>query len=176
MRATSCRSSRALQGGGGEPLTGHQEPSTCKYLLLHEKSPNPIELYLERKCVAVIFAPHIRTLMVAGYLGLPLHGRYSHSRPDPLATARCLEGRQPTRLGALSLEKHPDKTFIGRIERGFDFLGYHFSPAGPSVAKTAITNFIEKASRLHEQERSAVSAGLRLRCTSGDGSDGSGVE
>jgi len=22
------------------------------------------------------------------------------------------------------LEKHPDKTFIGRIERGFDFLGY----------------------------------------------------
>jgi hypothetical protein len=100
--------------------------------------------------------------MVAGYLGLPLHGRYSHSRPDPLATARCLEGRQPTRLGALSLEKHPDKTFIGRIERGFDFLGYHFSPAGPSVAKTAITNFIEKASRLYEQERSAVSAGTAL--------------
>jgi hypothetical protein len=28
-------------------------------------------------------------------------------------------------LRALSLEKHPDKTFIGRIERGFDFLGYH---------------------------------------------------
>ena len=26
-------------------------------------------------------------------------------------------------LGALSLEKHPAKTFIGRIERGFDFLG-----------------------------------------------------
>ena len=25
-------------------------------------------------------------------------------------------------LGALMLEKHPDKTFIGRIERGFDFL------------------------------------------------------
>jgi hypothetical protein len=31
-------------------------------------------------------------------------------------------------LGSLNLEKHPDKTFIGRIERGFDFLGYHFSP------------------------------------------------
>ncbi len=27
-------------------------------------------------------------------------------------------------LGSLNLEKHPDKTFIGRIERGFDFLGY----------------------------------------------------
>jgi hypothetical protein len=30
-------------------------------------------------------------------------------------------------LGSLLLEKHPDKTFIGRIERGFDFLGYHFT-------------------------------------------------
>ena len=28
-------------------------------------------------------------------------------------------------LGSLRLEKHPDKTFIGKIERGFDFLGYH---------------------------------------------------
>lgn len=51
-------------------------------------------------------------------------------------------------LGALNLEKHPDKTFIGRIERGFDFLGYHFSPAGLAVAKQTIANFIEKASRL----------------------------
>ena len=56
-------------------------------------------------------------------------------------------------LGALALEKHPDKTFIGRIERGFDFLGYHFSPAGLSLAKKTIANFIEKASRLYEQER-----------------------
>jgi hypothetical protein len=61
-------------------------------------------------------------------------------------------------LGALSLEKHPDKTFIGRIERGFDFLGYHFSPAGLTVAAKTIVNFIEKASRLYEQKRSAVLA------------------
>lgn len=33
-------------------------------------------------------------------------------------------------FGALDLEKHPDKTFIGRIERGFDFLGYRFTRAG----------------------------------------------
>ncbi len=26
-------------------------------------------------------------------------------------------------LGSLCLLKHPDKTFIGRTERGFDFLG-----------------------------------------------------
>ena len=61
-------------------------------------------------------------------------------------------------LAALSLEKHPDKTFIGRIERGFDFLGYHFSPAGLTVAAKTIANFIEKASRLYEEKRSAVLA------------------
>jgi hypothetical protein len=33
-------------------------------------------------------------------------------------------------LGALRLEKHPGKTFIGRIERGFDFPGYRFSREG----------------------------------------------
>ncbi len=30
-------------------------------------------------------------------------------------------------LGALRLEKHPDKTVIGRIARGFDCLGYYFT-------------------------------------------------
>jgi hypothetical protein len=40
-----------------------------------------------------------------------------------------------------------DRTFIGRIERGFDFLGYHFSPTGLRVAKKTIAYFIEKASK-----------------------------
>jgi hypothetical protein len=31
-------------------------------------------------------------------------------------------------LTSLRLRTHPDKTFIGRIEKGFDFLGYHFDP------------------------------------------------
>jgi RNA-directed DNA polymerase len=31
-------------------------------------------------------------------------------------------------LGALGLEKHPDKTFIGRIARGFDFPGLPLRP------------------------------------------------
>jgi RNA-directed DNA polymerase len=65
-------------------------------------------------------------------------------------------------LGVLSLGKHPDKTFLGRIERGFDFLGYHFSLAGLTVAKKTIANFIENASRLYEQKRSAVSAATAL--------------
>ena len=41
-------------------------------------------------------------------------------------------------LGSLNLEKHPDKTFIGRIEKGFDFLGYHFGPEGLSVTKNTV--------------------------------------
>jgi hypothetical protein len=65
-------------------------------------------------------------------------------------------------LGALRLEKHPDRTFIGKIERGFDFLGYHFGPAGLRVAKQTITNFLEKASRFYEQERSTVLAAAAL--------------
>jgi hypothetical protein len=27
-------------------------------------------------------------------------------------------------LAELKVQQHPDKTFVGRISRGFDFLGY----------------------------------------------------
>jgi len=50
------------------------------------------------------------------------------------------------------LEKHPDKTVIGRVEKGFDFLGYHISPEGLSLAKKTVENFITRAIRLYEQE------------------------
>jgi hypothetical protein len=46
---------------------------------------------------------------------------------------------------------------LGRIERSLDFLGYHFSAAGLSVAAKTIGNFIEKASRLYEQKCRAAS-------------------
>ena len=55
-------------------------------------------------------------------------------------------------VGGLRLEKHPDKTFIGRIEKGFDFLGYHFSPVGFSMAEKTIEKFLARADRLYEQE------------------------
>jgi hypothetical protein len=55
---------------------------------------------------------------------------------------------------SLAVEKHPDKTFIGRIARGYDFLWYHFSRAGLMVAHKTIASFIKKASRLYEQKRS----------------------
>ncbi len=49
------------------------------------------------------------------------------------------------------MEQHPDKTFIGRIARGFDFLGYWFSPAGLCVAPKTVERFVERVSRLYEQ-------------------------
>ena len=54
-------------------------------------------------------------------------------------------------LGSLGLEKHPDKTFIGRVERGFDFLGYHFGPDGITVAEKTMERFVRPAARLYQQ-------------------------
>lgn len=46
-----------------------------------------------------------------------------------------------------------DKTLIGRIEKGFDFLGYHFSPEGLSMAEKTIEKFLARAVRFYEQEQ-----------------------
>ena len=55
-------------------------------------------------------------------------------------------------FNTLKLEKHPDKTFVGWIEKGFDFLGYHFSPRGLGLARKTVENFLARATRLYEQE------------------------
>jgi hypothetical protein len=75
-------------------------------------------------------------------------------------------------LAALSLEKHPAKTFIGRIERRFDFLGYHFSTAGMKIAAETIANFSEKASRLHGKSAARIQPARHSRCTPGGGYGG----
>jgi len=54
-------------------------------------------------------------------------------------------------MNVLLVEKHPDKTFIGRIARGFDFLGYFFSRQGFRIAKKTIERMLDKVSRLYEQ-------------------------
>ena len=53
-------------------------------------------------------------------------------------------------MADLQVEKHPDKTFIGRISRGFDFLGYWFSPSGLEVARKTVVRCLENVSRLYE--------------------------
>jgi RNA-directed DNA polymerase len=55
-------------------------------------------------------------------------------------------------LGSLQLEKHPDKTYIGRVEKGFDFLGYHLTPEGLEVATQTLERFVEHMLLLYEQE------------------------
>lgn len=53
------------------------------------------------------------------------------------------------------MEKHPDKTFIGRIEKGFDLLGYNHSPYRLQLALKNRQHFYEKLYRLYEQKKIA---------------------
>jgi hypothetical protein len=56
-------------------------------------------------------------------------------------------------LWGLRVEQHPDKTFIGRIERGFTFLGYWITEKGVTgVAPSAWEAFQEQVVRLYEQD------------------------
>jgi RNA-directed DNA polymerase len=54
-------------------------------------------------------------------------------------------------LEELGLEQHPDKTTIGPVARGFDFLGYTYSPAGLGLAEKTIRNHRIKLTRLYER-------------------------
>ena len=53
----------------------------------------------------------------------------------------------------LKVNQHPDKTFIGKIERGFDFLGYHFSRKPLRLASITIRKHVEHIYRLYEQQK-----------------------
>ncbi len=67
-------------------------------------------------------------------------------------------------LAELKLQQHPDKTFIGRVSRGFDFLGYLFTPAGLEVAPSAVERCVERVSRLYERGADLVRIGAYVRC------------
>lgn len=67
-------------------------------------------------------------------------------------------------LAKLKVQQHPDKTFIGLISRGFDFLGYAFSSNGLiSVAQKTIERCVERANRLYEQGADQVRIGEYVR-------------
>ncbi len=66
-------------------------------------------------------------------------------------------------LAELHVAQHPDKTFIGRISRGFDFLGYAFKPAGLEAAPQAVERCVERVSRLDEQGVDLVHIGTYVR-------------
>ena len=52
----------------------------------------------------------------------------------------------------LKVKQHPDKTFIGKIERGFDFLGYHFSREPLKLARNTVKKHVKHIYRLYEQQ------------------------
>lgn len=63
-------------------------------------------------------------------------------------------------FASIGLCRHPDKTFIGRASRGFEFLFYRFGfdDAGGvrlGLAKKTTTNFRTRMSRRYEQGRRA---------------------
>ncbi len=66
-------------------------------------------------------------------------------------------------LAELGLEKARDKTFVGRVERGFDFLGYRFGPDGVRVAEGTVGRFAERVSRLYERGADGVRIGEYAR-------------
>ena len=74
----------------------------------------------------------------------------------------------------LRLEKHPEKTFIGRIERGFDFLGHHFGAKGLTAARETLNRFVSRATRLYEQEPGEPYGSPGLGCTLNVGFGGYG--
>jgi hypothetical protein len=88
---------------------------------------------------------------------------------DPRVSGFVLWGRscQPHRLiAALALRQHPDKTFIGRSEKGFDFLGYRLWPDRIAVAEATAERFRARRAQLYEQEsdcRLAAPLGLYVR-------------
>ena len=62
----------------------------------------------------------------------------------------------------LGLAKHPDKTFIGRIEKGFDFLGGPVDRERLTVAKATVERLFERAPRLYEQRPGEPEGSRRL--------------
>lgn len=69
----------------------------------------------------------------------------------------------------LKLEKHQDKTIIGRIEKGFDFLRYHFSPEGLAWLQKILSGSLHVLSSFMIKNRGSLSAPAGLDWTCGGG-------
>lgn len=63
----------------------------------------------------------------------------------------------------LRVRQHPDKTSSGRIQRGFDFLGYHFSATGMAVARQTYERCAARMTRLYEQGAAISRIGAYVR-------------
>jgi len=67
-------------------------------------------------------------------------------------------------MAELKMGQHPDKTFVGRISRGFDFLGHRISPAGLiGLARQSVQQTIERINQLYEQGADTIRIGRYVR-------------
>ena len=67
-------------------------------------------------------------------------------------------------LAALKVQQHPDKTFVGRVSRGFDFLGYTFSTVGlTGIARKTVAGCVDRMSQLYERGADAIRIGQYVR-------------
>ena len=65
-------------------------------------------------------------------------------------------------FNALGLRMHPEKAFIGRTEKGFEWLGYRVSPAGLTLATRTVQKFTARVYRLYEQQSKTRALSYRL--------------
>jgi len=65
-------------------------------------------------------------------------------------------------LDALGMQTHPVKTFIGKGNKGFDFLGFAICPTGLTVSDAALSRRDTKIATLFEQGASKRRIGLYL--------------
>src|SRR5262245_38171132 len=88
-----------------------------------------------------------------GPLLRPLHGRHRRVRPDALAASGggatgAPDAHHPRAYRAPRQDVH-------RAGRAWlDFLGYHITPHGLSVAEETLRRFVARVTRLYEHERS----------------------
>jgi RNA-directed DNA polymerase len=67
-------------------------------------------------------------------------------------------------MAALKVQQHPDKTFVGRVSRGFDFLGYTFSTMGlTGIARKTVAGCVERVNQLYEQGADSLRIGQYVR-------------
>ena len=67
-------------------------------------------------------------------------------------------------LAELQVVQHPDKTFVGKLARGFSFLGYEFNASGLiGIARPTRQKFVERISQLYEQNATSSRIGEYVR-------------
>jgi RNA-directed DNA polymerase len=70
-------------------------------------------------------------------------------------------------LNKLKVEKYPDKTYIGKIENGFDFLGYQFNGNHLTVSKKTVEKHVLHWHQLYEQLRIKKATSIEMALSLG---------